>query len=97
MNTVLSTTLGRHDHPPQPNVESPATSQTRKATSRPVRRVTIVDRAALHLGLTLIRWGRRPLDLESRERRAVGFEQHLDRLERESLAQRWQLLHLPPR
>ena len=59
--------------------------------------MSIVDRAALHLGLALIRWGRRPLETESRQRRVVRFEQHGARLERERLVQRWQILNLPHR
>ena len=97
MNTVLSTTPGRHDHPPHP---PPPTHEGRSVPARPshpVRRMSIVDRAALHLGLALIRWGRRPLELETRQRRAVRFEQHIARLERERQAQRWQILNLPHR
>ena len=45
--------------------------------SRPVRRVSLFDRLALHVGLALITWGRRPLTLESRERRANRIEQAL--------------------
>ncbi len=48
------TASGRHDHPPQPNPQP--TAQTRT-----VRRVGLLDRAAMHLGLALIRWGRRPV------------------------------------
>jgi hypothetical protein len=94
MNTVLSTAPGRHDHPPQSTHE---TQPVEHRQSHPVRRVSLVDRAALHLGLALIRWGRRPLELESRERRARHAEQHFARLERERQAQRWQGLNLPPR
>ena len=47
--------------------------------SRPVRRVGLFDRLALHVGLALITWGRRPQTLESRERRANRIEQALAR------------------
>lgn len=100
MNTVLSTTPGRHDHPPHPTQPSEPTNERRSVPARPshpVRRMGIVDRAALHLGLALIRWGRRPLETESRQRRSVRFEQHTARLERERKAQRWQILNLPHR
>jgi hypothetical protein len=50
MRTHLVTAPGRHEHPPQP-VE-PSIQQ--------VRRVGPLDRAALHLGLALVKWGRRP-------------------------------------
>ena len=100
MNAVLSSTPGRHDHPPQSTHPSQSTPESRPIQDRPshpVRRVSIVDRAALHLGLALIRWGRRPLELESRERRVVRFEEHTARLERERQWQRWQILNLPHR
>ena len=47
--------------------------------SRPVRRVSFFDRLALHVGLALITWGRRPQTLESRERRANRVEQAIAR------------------
>lgn len=55
MNTTLSTKPGRLDHPPQPRPEqSPERSQLRP------RRVGPIDRLALHVGVALIKWGRRP-------------------------------------
>lgn len=86
MNTTLSTTLGRHDHPPQSVGGQP---------QHLVRRVSLLDRAALHLGVALITWGRRPLAVESRERRANRAEQHLARLDRERAAERWLRLNVP--
>jgi hypothetical protein len=47
--------------------------------SRPARRVSFFDRLALHVGLALITWGRRPVNLESRERRANRIEQAIAR------------------
>lgn len=86
MNTTLSTTLGRHEHPPQPVGE-----QLRHM----VRRVGPLDRAALHLGVALITWGRRPLVVESREQRANRAKQHVARLDRERAAERWFHLNVP--
>jgi hypothetical protein len=81
-NTV-STTPGRHDHPPQPAyVHRP----------HPMRRVSLLDRAALHLGVALVKWSRRPYLDESRARRAREAEQYFARLDRERAAER--LLHL---
>lgn len=68
MNTTLTTT-GRPTHPPQPGGQHvPVT-----------RRVGVVDRAALHLGVALIRWGRRPV--AGLERRASRIEHALMRRE----------------
>ncbi|MFT4029844.1 MAG: hypothetical protein QM675_08205 [Protaetiibacter sp.] len=45
---------------------------------RPTRRVGPIDRAALHLGLALIRWGRRPpRGLAREERLARAYERGL--------------------
>jgi hypothetical protein len=63
----------------------------------PVRRVSPVDRLALHVGLALIKWGRRPQDLESRERRANRVEQALARESRLQLEERTARLLLPVR
>lgn len=75
MNATLTTAPGRHDHPPQPSFEHAP------------RRVGTLDRIALHVGVALIKWGRRPRLVESRERRANRFEQRLARLKRE---RRWE-------
>lgn len=66
MNTTL-TTERRHD----PSVhERSAHPENRQ----PVRRVGLVDRAALHLGVALIKWGRRPGTTPARERRVNRVE-----------------------
>ncbi|MCU1471891.1 MAG: hypothetical protein JWQ39_3040 [Glaciihabitans sp.] len=88
MNTTLSTAPGRHDHPPheseqyQPNLP---------------RRVSPLDRLALHVGVALIKWGRRPKPVESRERRANRVELELARLARESSTERSIRLSTPVR
>ena len=83
MNTTLSTAPRRLDHPPEPTPT--------------VRRVELFDRLALHLGVALIKWGRRPLKVDSRERRANRIEQQLARLERERQAERSLRLIVPLR
>ncbi|MBG6239187.1 hypothetical protein IWX78_002166 [Mycetocola sp. CAN_C7] len=62
MNTQLTAVRGRQDHPPQP---VPA------VRSRPVRRVGLLDRAALRVGVALITWGRRPAGRRHRLRVAT--------------------------
>ena len=74
MNATLTTAPGRQDHPPQPVPQHHV---------RPAQRVGTLDRLALHLGVALIKWGRRPRPLESRERRANRVEHELARLARE--------------
>lgn len=88
MNATLATKTGRYDHPPQQS----ASHQPYEAL-----RVSFVDRIALHLGIALIKWGRRPQPVESRERRATRVEQQLARLERERAVERSLRLALPPR
>lgn len=91
MNATLSTVDNRRDHPPQP------LPQLSPQASQPVRRVNLVDRVALTVGIALIKWGRRPRLIESRERRANRVEQQLARIERERTFERSQRLTLPVR
>ncbi len=88
MNSTLSSVIDRHDHPPQP---------LREPAAQPVRRVNLLDRVALTVGIALIKWGRRPRSIESRERRATRIEQQLVRIERERAFERAQQLTLPLR
>jgi len=85
MNSTLSTAPERLDHARQP------------AAVRQPRRVDLLDRVALRVGLALIRWGRRPRPVESRERRANRIEQQLGRIDRERAAERILRLTVPPR
>ena len=50
---ALQTAPGRQLHPPEPTEHS-------ERNARQLRRVGLVDRLALRLGLALIMWGRRP-------------------------------------
>jgi len=76
MRTQLATSSRHHGHPPQ-SVSSPSPHL--------VRRVGPLDRAALQLGLALIKWGRRPLAVDLREQTASYAETHEARLERERI------------
>ncbi len=67
MQTQLATPPGRQSHPPQP---------VRTLEMQPVRRVGPLDRAAMHLGIALIRWGRRPVKVNIGER--LGFNPETD-------------------
>lgn len=79
MNTT-STLETRHAAPARP-----ATVPLR------ARRLTLLDRAALHLGVALIRWGRRPGREAARfERRATSYERRLALAHREAAVQRYE-------
>ena len=86
MKSQLATTTGRHEHPPQPVLSH---------EPRPVRRVGLLDRAALHIGVALIKWGRRPVKVDTREQLAVNAEVQRVRLERERERDRYMATHLP--
>lgn len=80
MNTTLSAP-SRHDHPPQPQLESP----------RPARRVGLLDRLALRLGLALLVWARRPV----RARRLAAAERYITEAEMAELREaRYSSYHL---
>lgn len=78
MNTTL-TNETRHE--PSVHLERSALDNAR---SKPVRRVGLADRAALHLGVALIKWGRRPSPAPSHERRANRLERALSRQARDA-------------
>ena len=76
MKTRLATLPVRQEHPPQPTTTS---------GSYPVRRVGPLDRAALHLGVALIKWGRRPVKVDPRELRRLNEETDEARQQHEEL------------
>jgi hypothetical protein len=92
MTATLSTTAGRHDQPlhPQPEPDQHPGSESASpsaSTDRHLRPLGRVDRLALHLGVALIRWGRRPR--VQRPVAAVGWEAiRLVREERERALER---------
>ena len=88
MNATVATAPGRQDHPPQPMLEP--------STRYEARRVGMLDRIALHVGVALIKWGRRPRVVASHERRANRVTQQFARLERERQYERSARLMLPP-
>ena len=80
MKTTMATAPVRQDHPPQPNLDLDLDLE-----SYPVRRVGPLDRAALHLGVALIKWGRRPAKGDPRELRRLATEADEAQREREGL------------
>lgn len=86
MSSTLRFAADRRGHPPQPALA---------ASSRSPRRVGLLDRAALRVGLLLITWSRRTYrsrtDLAARHRADRAAES------RRLAAQRRMLLMLPPR
>ncbi|PZQ89912.1 MAG: hypothetical protein DI534_09135 [Leifsonia xyli] len=68
MNTTVTPTTRQNHAPPLP--PPPA--------ARPARRLSLLDRTALHLGVALIRWGRRSRRESARhERLANAYERAL--------------------
>ncbi|HEX4444131.1 MAG TPA: hypothetical protein VHZ81_11210 [Galbitalea sp.] len=90
MNTSLSAQVDQtHHHPPS--------SPVRAAT---VRRVSLPDRVALHVGLALITWSRRPHTVDVRPNTVDLYarnEQARERAEREREWQRATFLTQPRR
>lgn len=84
MNNVLARAPARHDHPPH-------------TAAREIRRVSLLDRAALHVGIALITWSRRSLSIDTRQRRANRIEQRLAQLARERGYERTARMLLPNR
>ncbi|HEY1531170.1 MAG TPA: hypothetical protein VGF80_10170 [Galbitalea sp.] len=81
MNTVLSTRVDEHPTHPPSSVHSVSDRRT----------VSLPDRVALHLGLALITWSRRPRTVIARPSSVdagARYRSEADRAERERL---WQL------
>ena len=68
MSTHSVTETVHHDHPPQPSHSTETESGHTSALHR-IRPLSALDRAALHLGVALIRWGRRPVTRTERTKR----------------------------
>jgi hypothetical protein len=78
VNTALSTPVDTYTHQPQRVVER-------------TKRVRLSHRLALHLGLALITWSRRPSSA------VAPYEQRVQREAREWGAERQQILLVPRR
>jgi hypothetical protein len=65
MKTHLATAPVRHDHPPQ---------HTHAVGTLPVRRVGLLDQAALYIGLALVHWSRRPTRADRRAQDLANIE-----------------------
>lgn len=90
----MTTMTTQPSHPPQ---ERPTRASSTTSTTVPARRVSLVDRVALHLGIALVQWSRRSSVAVHHDRRAARVRQELDREQRERLRQRQLLMLLPPR
>ncbi|MGV8912022.1 MAG: hypothetical protein ACOH14_05335 [Rhodoglobus sp.] len=77
MNDTVTTEPGRQYHPPEPQAPD-------QQSRRVVRRVGVLDRIALHLGVALVTWSRRPQHPRSSVSIAARAE---DQLRRERLEQ----------
>ncbi len=62
--------------------------ERQEQSHRRVRRVGPIDRIALHVGVALVAWGRRPRSVPSHGYRAEQLQQQRDSLMRELAAER---------
>ncbi len=91
MNTVVTSTRNPeetrlHEHPPQHNLT---------VYAHELRRVGLLDRAALRVGVALITWGRRSALVESHAPRTQRVGLHEALRERELAAERMRHLGTP--
>ena len=92
MSTTLSTRPSRQSTPP-----GQQRHRHRHVAERPaqqIRRVGLIDQAALRLGLLLIMWGRRANSL-SRAQHSARFEQQVAHEQRQLRAERLLRLSAP--
>nr|WP_026037514.1 hypothetical protein [Salinibacterium sp. PAMC 21357] len=78
MNTLVTGSRSRHNDPPD-NQQSEQQHSSRRAS-----RVGIIDRLALHLGVALVTWSRRPRRSNNvdRVRNQVNRQLAIERLEK---------------
>ncbi len=88
MNATLQQEAQQHDQQLRPQHEQ---------QYRPVRRVGLVDRVALHVGVALVAWSRRPRAVVTHEGRADQLRLQRDTLVRELAAVRMYYLSTPQR
>ncbi len=88
MSTITTRAVTTAQHPP-----SPAGITPRPA----IRRVGLVDRVALRLGVALVAWSRRPRLLDDLDERARRVRLEQSTVARERQWQRQALHLLPPR
>jgi hypothetical protein len=79
MNTTVSTHVDKTGHPPS------------SVHTAPVRRVSLPDRLALHLGLALITWSRRPHTAVGRPTWTDAYARNERARERAERERAWQL------
>ncbi|MBX9471325.1 hypothetical protein [Microcella sp.] len=89
MNTTMTAARpGRQQqHPPSPTITTRASA----------RRVGLIDRLALRLGVALVAWSRRPRELDSRDQLSRQVQREMSTEQRERQTQRLMLQLLPPR
>ena len=92
MSTTLSSRPSRADRPSQQDRHRHRHLAERPASA--ARRVSLIDRAALRLGILLITWGRRGNHV-SRAQLAARSELEAGREQRELHAERTLLLNVP--
>jgi hypothetical protein len=95
MRTPLVTEIGHHEHPPQPSITTtPDRLSEETIELRPVRRIGVIDRAALHLGVALIRWGRRPVRSSQRVRPTLSREAYEAQRQAEALRDEYRAMSM---
>lgn len=96
MTSSLITSTTEASHPRRPETE-PISAPTihRPAVSR--RRLTIIDRIALTVGVALVTWSRRPRMADRRDELALRIQRRMSEEQRLREQQRLMLTFLPPR
>ncbi len=79
MKETLQSEAEQHDTLQRPHHEQ---------QKRAIRRVGLLDRVALHVGVALVAWSRRPRAVQIHECRADQLQQQRDTLVRELAAER---------
>ena len=93
MSTHSVTETVHQDHPHQPSHSTETESGQTSALHR-IRPLSALDRAALHLGVALIRWGRRPVTRTRRERPTLSHEAYEAQRQAEALRDEYRTMSM---
>jgi hypothetical protein len=93
MSTHTVTETGHHDHPPQPG-HSTETEHGESSALHRIRPLIALDRAALHLGVALIRWGRRPITRTRRVRTTLSRDAYEAQRQAEALRDEYRTMSM---
>lgn len=95
-SSLTTSTTTEASHPRRPETV-PISASTTHRQAAPRRRLSVIDRIALTVGVALVTWSRRPLIADRRDELALRIQRRMSEEQRLRDQQRLMLTMLPPR